>query len=64
MDANAPPRLAPAGGGAHLPGPLFLALRGTGLEGLFRCYTELREAEQDLHAAWAEALDAGTWKPD
>jgi uncharacterized protein (TIGR02996 family) len=47
---------------AHLPEALFRALHGA--PGTYTWYDDLRDAEEALHAAWAAALDAGTWQPD
>ena len=48
---------------AHLPQPLFEALRGNrGYRSRF--YANLRDAEEDLHAAWSEAINTGAWTPD
>ena len=52
---------------AHLPAPLFGALHGKRASytpGLVCIYDSLRDAEEDLHAAWTEVLEAGVWAPD
>jgi hypothetical protein len=49
---------------AHLPAALFRALRGHRIPHYCCIYTDLREAEEDLYAAWAEVQETGTRQPD
>ncbi len=44
---------------AHLPAPLFHALSAARGDIVVRWYPDLREAEEDLHAVWVAARDAG-----
>jgi uncharacterized protein (TIGR02996 family) len=47
---------------AYLPGSLYSALRQGRVGPIW--YDSLRDAEEDLHAAWSEVVEAGTWSPD
>jgi hypothetical protein len=49
---------------SDLPAALYSALRGReGYKGLFRDYPTLREADEDLYAAWDAARSRG-WTPE
>jgi uncharacterized protein (TIGR02996 family) len=49
---------------AYLPPELYRALRARQLPHYCCTYADLRDAEEDLYAAWAAVHEAGSWESD